>query len=55
MLITLLVVLLVVALIYWVITTLPLPQIVKTFAIVILVVIVCIYLLNLVGIGTGLL
>jgi len=46
--------LIIVALVYWIITTLPLPPMVKTVATVILVVFVILWLLKFVG-GAGLL
>ena len=52
MLLTLLVALIIIALAYWVLTTLPLPPMIKTIGTVILVVIVCVWLLNLIAPGT---
>jgi hypothetical protein len=49
MILTILVALIIVALVYWVITTLPLPAMIRTVAIVILVVFVVIYLLQFIG------
>lgn len=52
MLLSLLVALILVALIYWVITTLPLPSLIRTIAIVILVVVVVLWLVNLISGGS---
>ncbi len=52
MLITILVALIIIALCYWVLTTLPLPPMVKTIGTVILVVFVCLWLIDLVSPGT---
>lgn len=49
MIIELLVILAIVALIYWAINTLTLPPPVKSIAIVIVVVVACLYLLQLIG------
>ena len=49
MLLTILVALIIVALCYWVITTLPLPEMIKNIAIVILVVVVVLYLIQFIG------
>lgn len=54
MLIDLLVILLIVGLVYWAITVIPLPAPVRTVAIVIVVVIAIIALLNMMGWGGGL-
>lgn len=53
LLITLLIALIIIALVYWVLTQLPLPAIVRTVAIVILVVFAVIYLLSLLPGGGG--
>ncbi len=52
MLLTLLVALIILALAYWVLTTLPLPPMVRTVGTVILVVIACLWLLNLIAPGS---
>ena len=52
MLLTILVALILIALAYWVITTLPLPPMVKTIATVILVVVVVLWLVNLIAPGS---
>lgn len=46
MLISLLVLLLIVGLVYWAITTIPLPQPIRVIAIVILVIVAVVYLLG---------
>ncbi len=49
---TLLVALIIFALIYWVITVLPLPDMIRTIATVVLVVFVVIWLVNLISPGS---
>ena len=51
MLITFLIALILIALCYWVITSLPLPPMVQTIATVVLVVLVVVWLLGLLSLG----